>query len=121
MCFRPEIGRLIAMLLPAAVLSSGCAVPNAVLQFTAIAKDAAAQFPPLVRDLTESCIRKQLADRPVDEIADVDAQARLECKNFSDLEPRLLGTLGVLVNYLNALYQLASGEIVTYDKAIDAF
>src|SRR5438552_3883602 len=96
---------LVTVLLCALV---GCVTPVAVRQFTAVATDAAAQFPPLARDLTASCIRKHLADRPVNEIEDVSNEARSACKEFSDLEPNLLGALNVLVNYLNALNQLAS-------------
>ena len=86
-----------------------------------LATDAAAQFPPLARDLTASCIRKHLADRPVNEIEDVSNEARSACKELSDLEPNLLGALNLLVNYLNSLNQLASGEITSYDKQIDGF
>jgi hypothetical protein len=117
----PKNRRLIVGLPVIAALLTGCTPPNAVRQFTAVARDAAAAFPPLVKDLSESCIRRQLAERPVDEIADVGDQARAECKNLSDLEPRLTGTVNVLVNYLNALNQLASDDIVTYDKQVDAF
>src|SRR5438034_9303767 len=99
----------------------GCVTPVAVQQFTAVATDAAAQFPLLARDLTASCIHKQLADRPVNEIEDVSDEARSACKELSDLEPNLLGALNVLVNYLNSLNQLASGEITSYDKQIDGF
>jgi hypothetical protein len=112
----PKIRWLTACLLALA----GCAPPEAVREFTAVAKDAAIQFPPLVKDLAESCIRRQLASRPAGEIADVDEQARSACKSLSDLEPQLLATLRVLTNYLNALNELASDEVVTYDKQIDS-
>jgi hypothetical protein len=110
-----------AGLLATVVLSTACAPPNAVREFTAVAKDAATRFPPLVKDLAESCIRRQLASRPADEIADVDDEARAACKDLLEPEPHLLGTLNVLVNYLNTLNQLASGAVVSYDKQIDAF
>src|SRR5262249_35471454 len=87
----------------------------------AVATDASQQFPPVVRDLTASCIRKQLADRPVDEIKDASGEARQACKEFSDLELSLLAALDVLINYLNALNQLASHEVVSYDNQIDGF
>ncbi len=115
--------RQISILVAAAVLlvTVGCVTPEAVRQFTAVATDAAQQFPPLVRDLAASCIRKQLADRSVDEIADASGEAKNACKEFSDLEPSLLGALDVLINYLNALSQLASDQVVSYDTQIDGF
>jgi hypothetical protein len=79
---------LISGLLVIAALLTTCAAPTAVREFTAVAKEAAG-FPPLVKDISESCIRRQLAERPVDEIAEADDQARAACRNFSDLEPRL--------------------------------
>ncbi len=111
----------IAAFLAITLWTAGCTTPAAVREFTAIARDAATQFRPLVKDLTASCIRKQLADRPVDEIEDVNQQAKDACKEFSDLEPNLLKAGNVLVNYLNALNQLASGDAVSYDKEIDGF
>jgi hypothetical protein len=113
--------RLIIGLVVLSTLLAACSPPGAVRDFTAVAKDAASAFPPLVRDLPESCVRRQVAERPVDEIADVDDRARAACRNLFDLEPRLTGTVNVLVNYLNALNQLASGDIVSYDKQIDSF
>jgi hypothetical protein len=115
--------RQIPILISVAVLlvSVACVMPEAVQQFTAVATDASQQFPPLVRDLTASCIRKQLADRPVEEITDARSEARKSCKEFSDLEASLLGALDVLINYLNALNQLASNEVVSYDNQIDGF
>ena len=97
----------------------GCVMPEAVRQFTAAATAGSRQFRPLLRDLMASCIRKQLADRPPDEIADTSDEANKSCKEFSDLEPSVLGALDVLTNYLNALNQLASNEAVSYDKQID--
>jgi hypothetical protein len=70
--------------------------------------------------LTASCVRKQLADRPLDEIADARGEANKSCKEFSDLEPSILGALDVLINYLNALNQLACNEVVNYDTQIDS-
>ena len=49
---------------------------GAVRQFTATAKDSAALFPPEARDITASCIRTQLAERPLTEIADVGSRYR---------------------------------------------
>jgi hypothetical protein len=103
----------------ALLLNVACVMPEAVRQFTAVATRASQQFPPLARDLRASCIRKQLADRPVNEIADASDEAIRSCTEFSDLEPNLLGALDVLINYLNALNQLASDEAVSYDKQID--
>src|SRR5678816_1031109 len=103
------------------LMSVACVMPEAVREFTAVATEASQQFPPLVRDLTASCVRKQLADRPVNELADATGEARQSCKEFSDLEPSLLGALDVLTNYLNALNQLASNEVVSYDTQIDGF
>ena len=103
----------------ALLLNVACVMPEAVRQFTAVATGASQQFPPLVRDLTASCIRKQLADRPVSEIADANDEAKRSCTEFSDLEPNLLVALDVLISYLNALNQLASNESVSYDKQID--
>jgi DNA-binding ferritin-like protein (Dps family) len=99
----------------------GCTTPDAVRQFTAMATEGAAQSRPLVQDITASCIRKQLADRPLNEIADVTAEVTNTCKEFSDQEPNLLGAVTVLTQYLNALAQLAADQTVTYDKQIDAF
>ena len=57
----------------------GCTTPDAVRQFTAMATEGAAQSRPLVQDITASCIRKQLADRPLNEIADVTAEVTNTC------------------------------------------
>jgi hypothetical protein len=105
----------------AAILLSGCTAPQEVQQFTAAAKDAVKSLPALVRDIPASCVRRQLAQRPVAEIADIDDQATQACRSLSDLEPRLTGALDVLANYLNALGELASDQVVTYDRQIDAF
>jgi hypothetical protein len=105
----------------ALLLLASCTVPLAVREFTKASSDAAAQLPPIARDMTQSCIRRQLASRPPGEIEDVTDAVRAECKDLADLEPRLLGTLNVLTNYFNALNQLASDEIVSYDKQIDEF
>ena len=99
--------------------SQACVTPEAVRQFTGAATAASRQLRPLLRDLTASCIRKHLADRPLDEIADTSDEAEKACKEFSRLVPNLLGALDVLINYLNALNQLASNEVVNYDKQID--
>ena len=113
---RRILGAILACIVAGMV---ACTTPDAVRQFTAAAAQGAAQFPPLVRDMKDSCIRKQLADRPLNEVADLSDQTADACKEFSDLEPKLLGALGVLTQYLNALNQLASDSAVTYDKEID--
>src|ERR1043166_1779409 len=119
---KPQPHRLFFSALLIVVLgTTGCTTPEAVREFTASATEAAAQFPPLVRDMTESCIRKQLADRPLNEIADVNQQVTDACKEFSDLEPNLMGALRVFTQYLNALNQLASDSAVSYDTEIDGF
>jgi hypothetical protein len=104
----------------ALLLAASCATPKAVRDFTAVSKDATAQFPPLVHDLTQSCVRRQLAARPVTEIFNAGPDTAAACQEFSDLEPKLLTTLKVLTNYLGALNALASDDIVTYDKDIDS-
>src|SRR6185369_3421671 len=43
------------------------------------------------------------------------------CKEDFDLAPTLLGAMNVLGNYFNALGQLASNNVVSYDKEIDGF
>jgi hypothetical protein len=112
---------LISIILVALLANLACVTPEAVRQFTAVAANASQQFSPLVSDLTASCVRKQLADRPLNEIADVSGETQKSCSEFSDLEPGLLGALNVLINYLNALNQLASNEVVSYDHQIDGF
>jgi len=109
-----------AILAAALALSmSACSTPEAVQQFTASAKDAAAQLPPLVRDMTASCIRKQLADRSPGEIADRDALAADSCKELAAQEPNVLNALTILTAYLNSLNQLASNKTVSFDEEID--
>jgi hypothetical protein len=109
------------VLLGSLLVEAGCTTPDAVRQFTATGKNAIASLPPIVKDLPEACVGRQMAERPVTEIADADSQAREACRSFYDLEPRLTGTLDVLANYLNALNELASDEVVTYDKQIEGF
>src|SRR5438309_375157 len=113
--------RSLSLVLALTVWMTSCATPEAVRQFTATAKDSTALFPPVVRDITGSCIRTQMAERPLTEIADVGPQAMAACKPLADQEPNLLGALKVLTAYLTALNQLAGEGVASYDKEIDQF
>jgi hypothetical protein len=107
------------LVLALAVWMTACTTPEAVREFTAAAKDSTALFPPVVRDITSSCIRTQMAERPLTEIEDVGPQAMAACKPLSDQEPNLLAALKVLTAYFGALNQLAGDGVASYDKEID--
>ena len=113
--------RSLSLALALAVWMASCTTPEAVRQFTAAAKDSTALFPPVARDITASCIRTQMAERPLTEIADVGPQAMAACKPLADQEPNLLGALKVLTAYFAALNQLAGDGLASYDKEIDQF
>lgn len=114
-----QVGQL--AILGISLILSGCTTPEAVRQFTALAADASARIPIVFRDLSASCVRKELADRPTEEIEDVGEKISATCKPFTEDETRLMGALEVLTGYMNALNQLASDEVVSYDKEIDGF
>jgi hypothetical protein len=116
-----HVRRHILPALLACFLQAGCTPPDAVRKFTATASESARALPPVFKDLPESCTRRQMAERPADEIADVSEEARTACKPLQDVEPKLTAAVKVLSNYLKALNQLASGSIVSFDKEIDGF
>lgn len=97
------------------LLATACTAPDDVRKFAALSAEATAQFPALANDLAGSCVRKQLADRPITEIEQTDDAARTACKEFFDLQPRLATALAVLTDYLNALHELASDRAVNFD------
>ena len=109
-------------ILSISLLLSGCTTPEAVQKFTTLAADASAKVPIVFRDLSASCVRKELADRPAEEIEDIREKiATTTCKLSTEDETRLLGALSVLTGYMNALNQLASNDVVSYDTQIDSF
>uniref|UniRef100_Q01ZZ3 Lipoprotein n=1 Tax=Solibacter usitatus (strain Ellin6076) TaxID=234267 RepID=Q01ZZ3_SOLUE len=111
--------RSLSLVLALTVWMTSCTTPEAVRKFTAAAKDSTALFPPVARDITASCIRTQLAERPLTEIADVGTEAMAACKPLADQEPNLLGALKVLTAYFGALNELAAEGVASYDKEID--
>jgi hypothetical protein len=109
----------IALIAALSVWMTACTTPEAVRQFTAAAKDSLAVLPPLFRDFTGSCIRTQLAERPLNEFEDAGPQAAAACKALTDQEPNLLAALKVLTAYFATLNQLSAEGIASYDKDID--
>lgn len=105
-------------LLAVAALLNGCVTPEAVREFAAVSKEASAQYPPIVKDLTGSCVRRHLADTPIGTLVDARESAREQCAAFAELETPLLAAGKALTAYLAALAELAKGDRPGYDDEI---
>jgi hypothetical protein len=100
------------------VAQTGCVTPDAVREFAAVSKEAARRYPPVVRDLNGSCVRRTLAETPLGSLADGREAARAQCTPFVELQKPLLAAGKALTAYLAALADLAKGDRPSSDEDI---
>lgn len=102
----------------AAVLLTGCALPDEVRQFTGVALEATLQVKPVLQDIPSACVRGKRAEEGAGTFELNDEAAVAGCKELSDLEPQLQIALAVLGDYLKALQKLAAGETVSNEADV---
>ncbi|GAB3805070.1 hypothetical protein GCM10028819_37660 [Spirosoma humi] len=105
-------------------LAAGCVSNKAIKEFTGTSLEATQRLPVLATDLAESCVRQnQYASIREGQFDPVklrrDAEAEKECVSLKASGKNFVVANKVLVQYLQTLDQLASDDIVTYDKSID--
>jgi len=105
------------------LVALGCSNPPAVKRFASASTAAGKAFPEIADDLPGSCIRREryhfLADWRSD-LDSLDTLTRAACERYTRAAPRLAGAHRVLVSYLDALGKLSAGDLVEYDKGVDA-
>lgn len=117
--------------------TTGCADLAAIRKFASISSEASHKFDAIPHDLSMSCTRQykyqQLRDiikktefDPVQLAAIVettnnaDEQTTKECQIYRESEARLKRINKALVNYLEAIADLADDSVTSYDKELDA-
>lgn len=96
-----------------------CSLPDDVRQFTGQSLEAALLVRPVMHDLPASCVRAKRADEEPGTFAVTADSAVDACADQTRLEPQLQAALQVLTNYLQALQQLASDDVVNFDPSVE--
>ncbi|HVG27797.1 MAG TPA: hypothetical protein VM865_09350 [Acidobacteriaceae bacterium] len=100
----------------------GCVDLPEVARLHDLAEEARVTLPRVSDDLAGSCQRRAalLKDVPADQLPPDARALRPDCQPFEALATHLAADQGVLLDYLDALAKLGSGQTLTYGKTLDA-
>jgi hypothetical protein len=111
---RPLLLSLIALLL----LQCACTNTAAIATFATQSEKALERGPAILIDINNSCLRRNVSDKPMTDYRTSPESNQTACAEFADTQKSLLATSLVLTDYFTAVSELASTGTTSVGKNV---